>query len=452
MKPLKMHITPLVIAVAAAVSTQAIAADSPRMEAVWGYELGGNSLPGKATKNSDFASISLGLEWETNMSCGAFDPKLSVSAQLNGLTDGFKSMMGDIIQNATAAVTSLPALLIQRANPGLYDLLQQGVLQGKLDFDAAQTSCESIQSFIMGESDLPWESASAGARQQAMANQSEVAAGDAVKAKQLYDAGEKAMLNNGLDWTCGEKRGGQGQERVNTIYDVVVAGYNILHKRSDICDNGSPTTTERDNSLLYPYWTSADSAGDWVTNVVGETKLSVCDTCRKIETSPGASLETKMSDLSEEIYDDLEDIVLGRTELTWQNLNRVSAPPAVVLREPHIVELRRLDAGSQVLVIEDIAKEVAYARVHEQTRLAIRMLRTGEKEPNVQSFTGAADVIDKAVKQLEENNDWIVASAEQTKRLSSQTSIKLLTRAEAELRAASPTYNRPNRTSELGFN
>jgi len=43
-------------------------------------------------------------------------------------------MMNNIIQSATGAVASLPALAIQRADPALYDLLQQGILQGKMDF------------------------------------------------------------------------------------------------------------------------------------------------------------------------------------------------------------------------------------------------------------------------------------------------------------------------------
>ena len=36
-----------------------------------------------------------------------------------------------VIQNATSAVASLPALIIQRADPGLYNLLTNGILQAR---------------------------------------------------------------------------------------------------------------------------------------------------------------------------------------------------------------------------------------------------------------------------------------------------------------------------------
>ncbi len=40
--------------------------------------------------------------------------------------------MSNVIQSATSAVASLPALIIQRADPGLYNLLTNGVLQARL--------------------------------------------------------------------------------------------------------------------------------------------------------------------------------------------------------------------------------------------------------------------------------------------------------------------------------
>jgi len=433
--------------------------DSVRTQALWGYQIGGgdssnSGLPSRPTQYDSFASLSLGVEWETNMSCGSFDPQVTLKNQLNGATDGFTDMMDNIITSAKSAVAGLPALLIQRANPGLYDLLQQGVLQGKLDFEAAQTSCESIQSFLIGESDLPWESASTGTRQQSLANAAAASGGDAVGAKQIFDEGEKDMLNAGLDWTCGNKRGGTGQQPIETVYDVVVAGYNIMHQRTDLCNNGSPTTAQATGSQLTPYWSSADLAAKWVRGVVGETKLSVCDSCRKISTEPGTSLENKIAILSESLNDQITNIVTGASSLTAGNLVNASAPPAISLQPPHIYELREIDSATRALVIADLADEIAYARVHEQTRLAVRMLRTGSMEPNVQAFTGANDVIEKAIDTLEENNRWIVQATQETKRLSSITADKLLIFAEKRVREAVPVFRTPNRDgyNEMGFN
>ena len=81
--------------------------------------------------------------------CGNFDLKTTVGNQLNGVTDGFKNLMGDVIQGATGAVASLPAMVIQRANPGLYEMLTNGVLQGSVAFDKAQLNCQNISKRMM---------------------------------------------------------------------------------------------------------------------------------------------------------------------------------------------------------------------------------------------------------------------------------------------------------------
>ena len=93
------------------------------------YELGGALPIGRsATNRPNTARIGAGLAWNTDLMCGNFDIRTSVSNQLNGISGAFQNMMGNIIQSATGAVASLPALAIQKLNPALYDLLQNGVL------------------------------------------------------------------------------------------------------------------------------------------------------------------------------------------------------------------------------------------------------------------------------------------------------------------------------------
>ncbi len=438
----------LALAISILVSTQAQAeVESPRMATVYGYEIGGSTLPSQFTRYNNAGALGLGVSWDMNIGCGTFDPKISVSNQLNGITDGFKSMMGNIVNSATSAVASLPALIIQRANPGLYDLLQQGVLQGKLDTDFAETSCEDMQKIMMGETGLPWEQAKAGTKQQVWAQSQSSSGGDAVKAKQAVDSAN--VGNDGRDWVCGQKRGGTGQQKVNTIYDVVVAGYNIYHQRTDICDNGSPTATQRQDSDLYKYWTTADAAGDWVTEVVGEVKLQTCEGCTKIETVPGLSLEVKHEKIANDIQTELESIVNGATQMTWQNLNRVSAPPTVVVTPALINSIRKRTPGGQTRLIEDISREIAYARLAEQSRLAIRMLRTGQKEPNVETFPNASEQVDKVVNVLRENMVLIKEAASDVKPISSNTINKVLIDEEDNMQNARPVFKPVTKTKDL---
>ena len=107
------------------------------------YSIGGGSavtMSGAASMDS----ISVGAGWDTNLICGNMDLNTTLQNQLNGATNGFKSIMSNVIKNATSAVASLPALIIQRADPGLYNLLSNGILQARLDFDRSKSTCSCL--------------------------------------------------------------------------------------------------------------------------------------------------------------------------------------------------------------------------------------------------------------------------------------------------------------------
>jgi len=89
-------------------------------------------------------SIGVGIGWNSNLICGDMSITTTLQNQLNGITNGFQQIMSSVIQSATSAVASLPALIIQRADPGLYNLLTNGVLQARLDFDRSKLTCKAM--------------------------------------------------------------------------------------------------------------------------------------------------------------------------------------------------------------------------------------------------------------------------------------------------------------------
>jgi len=99
------------------------------------YSLGGGSVISQPATRGNMQRLGMNLGWSSDLMCGNFDLKTTIGNQLNGVTDGFKNLMGSVIQGATGAVASLPAMAIQRANPGLYEMLTNGVLQGGVAFD-----------------------------------------------------------------------------------------------------------------------------------------------------------------------------------------------------------------------------------------------------------------------------------------------------------------------------
>lgn len=113
------------------------------------YTLGGGSVISQPATRSNMQKLGVDLGWSSDLMCGNFDLKTTVGNQLNGITDGFKNLMGDVIQGASGAVASLPAMVIQRANPGLYDMLTNGVLQANVAFDKAQLNCQNMAKRMM---------------------------------------------------------------------------------------------------------------------------------------------------------------------------------------------------------------------------------------------------------------------------------------------------------------
>ncbi|WP_279717214.1 hypothetical protein [Chelonobacter oris] len=94
------------------------------------YQIGGGSAVMVPPARKRPHEISLGIGWQANLMCGNFDFKTTIKNQLNGITEGFRDLMDNVIQSATGAVASLPAMMIQRANPQLYDILTNGLYQG----------------------------------------------------------------------------------------------------------------------------------------------------------------------------------------------------------------------------------------------------------------------------------------------------------------------------------
>lgn len=64
--------------------------------------------------------------------------------QLNGVTNGFQQIMSSVINNAISAVASLLAMILQRAVPALYNLLTNGILQTRLDYDLLKQTCRAM--------------------------------------------------------------------------------------------------------------------------------------------------------------------------------------------------------------------------------------------------------------------------------------------------------------------
>jgi len=328
-------------------------------------------------------SITVGLGWNSNLICGDMSLKTTLKNQLNGITDGFQAIMSNIIQDATAAVASLPALIIQRADPRLYNLLTNGVLQARLDFDRSKLTCRSIADRMaqVAGGQLRWNQLSEG-----LALQSAVGSTDAVSA---INTAESSHGNNGVPWVGGASAGGASQDPIRIVGDVTRAGYNLLNGRG-VADSTPVDAGTCNNRLTCQTWPSPQAAQQWAVRVMGEQEVRTCDDCTKTQTTAGVGLTPLIQETFDKKLQALQGLLTGTQPMSIANLELAGSAAMPITR--CVIEALR-DEPDQDLFTKRLASEAALSDVLEKALLLQRVLLTGRKEPNVAANKLAQDVV-----------------------------------------------------------
>ncbi|EJM1221397.1 integrating conjugative element protein [Salmonella enterica] len=388
------------------------------------YQIGGGSVitPALTRRNTQLLNVRAG--WNADLMCGNFDISTTVRNQLNGVTEGFQDLMGNVIQSATSAVASLPAMIIQRANPQLYDLLTNGVLQGRVDFDKSQLTCQK-----MAEKMTDFAYGSAWTQSAKAENYQTVAASeaDAVRAEKKV---EKEAASKGKNWVGGQKRGGSGQQPIRLVGDTTKAGYNILNQRS-VTDTGSISASQCQGELCQ-VWSKPEEAASWMTRVVGEQTINVApdnDASGSSEEKTGAQAGVGLSPLiaeeQEKIMEVLTELVSGSIKPTYENLSKASGGSLQLTRG--VVEALRDEPDAAVLV-QRLSGEMALARVMEQALMARRTLLAGAREPNIAAEKEAQTQLNQTTLQLDQELNQLRLELEMRRMLADNASTSVLTR------------------------
>ena len=382
------------------------------------YSIGGGYAVSMAPAGN-MQSVGVGVGWNSNMICGNMSITTTLHNQLNGITNGFQTIMSNVIENATSAVASLPAMLIQRAYPGLYNLLTNGILQGRLDYDRSKLTCRAIANrmadMVGGQSS--WDQLSEG-----MTMKSSVSSGnsDAVSA---VDQAESDKGKTGVTWVGGSNAGGTNQAPVKIVSDVTRAGYNLLNGRS-ATETSSIAATSCDG-LICQTWTSPDAAAAWATRVLGEREQRTCDTCEKTQTTPGVGLMPIIQKEFENKLKGLHELVSGARPLTGANLDAAGSHYVPLTRS--LIEALRTEPDQDVLG-KRLASEIAFATTLEKALLLQRTLIAGKKEPNVAANDLAAQAIDREIHVLEQEIASLKTELELRRELAGNAALMIIQR------------------------
>ncbi len=356
------------------------------------YTIGGGSAAGSPSSLYRPNGLGVGGSWQANMMCGNMSLTNTLQNQLNGVTEGFQQIMGSIVQNATQAVMSLPALIIQRANPGLYELLSNGVLQGRIDFDRSKLTCQAMAEKMADKvGQAGW---GALAKNQEMQGNLEQTGGDAVAAVKNT---ETHNGNKGVAWVGGSKAGGSGQAPIRVTSDVVRAGYNLMHNRS-VDDSSSISSSDCLGGAICQIWTSPQEESDWAVRVLGESEVATCDNCETLRATAGSGLTPLIQEAYSERLQALQGLLSGSLPLTPDNLIKASSPMLPVTRG--VIEALR-DDPDQDLLARRLASETALSSVLDKALLLLRTLLAGSHEPNIASAEPAQTALTKNIDTLE---------------------------------------------------
>ncbi|MBX5568898.1 integrating conjugative element protein [Pseudomonas aeruginosa] len=363
-------------------------------------------------------SIGVGVGWNSNLICGDMSITTTLQNQLNGISNGFQTIMSNVIQNATSAVASLPALIIQRADPGLYNLLTNGILQARLDFDRSKMTCRAIANRMadMAGGQAGWDQLAEG-----MALRDAVGSTDAVSA---VEKAESNKGNNGVPWVGGGNAGGSGQSSIKVVGDVTRAGYNLLNGRS-ATDTLSIARNACGNRLTCQTWSSPQAAADWATRVLGEREQRTCESCTKTQTTPGVGLTPMIQEEYETKLQVLQELVTGARPTTLANLDAAGSSSLPITRG--VIEALR-DEPDQDVLGKRLASEAALSSVLEKALLLQRTLLTGKKEPNVAANELAVRAVDQENSALEQEIDNLKTELELRRTLAGNSAMAIIQR------------------------
>ena len=394
------------------------------------YSIGGGTVISQPPSSNNMEKMGLGISWNNDLMCGNFDLSTTVKNQLNGATDGFKNMMGDVINGATGAVASLPAMIIQRANPGLYELLTNGVLQANVAFDKAQLNCQTM-SKKMGDyvSSNKWTQAAISEEYQNIVSSTS----DAVQASNQQ---QKSTGKEGVKWVGGQKRGGSGQAAIKPTHDLVKAGYNILNKQSATSD-AAVSSSACNGSLCQKYKTSTEAA-EAVVKVLGDRAIRTCakgTDCGSggVENEPGTSTPgegfSPMLDTStQENLEILVKLVNGNLAPNATNLGTLKTGDLAVTRG--VIQALKDDPDNGALV-QRLAGELAMADTITTALAMRRMLMVGQSEPSVAAQELIVAESDRRLEFLDREIQALKNEMEIRKSISNNSILVAITRQEA---------------------
>lgn len=403
------------------------------------YKIGGGSdyaLP--PVQETNTINLGAGADLSLGNQCGMFNPALSIQNTMNNMKDNLNNLPQNIIGNATGSIMQMPMYFLAQANPTMYNMLNNALVNANIKIATSVKSCEQIKNQIaQGKNPYQeWATISIGDSWKKHLSLIGVGREDINDAKKEIDqhGGE-----DGVAWVQGIKStfdnslraGGKGQPPLHVIADTVKAGYNAMLNRDLNGTDNAPF-----GSGLFNQFPSPKDAAGWIINVIGDQIITTCtdSSCTHAEGgSIGRGLlplatvcnEINKNDCLGTIYIKLQQLVRGDLPIIKENLLAVSAVDLVI--SPVVIEtLKNMDVSQQDIFINKLAQEVAVQRLLDKAFVARDILKIGMQIPVIANNEPAQKILQKIRINLDQHIQAIRFESEIRKQMMSNTLSALL--------------------------
>ncbi|MFP5476099.1 MAG: integrating conjugative element protein [Gammaproteobacteria bacterium] len=383
------------------------------------YRLGGSSPTGGPI-NGKSTGLKLGFKVRLNYSCGKFDVGLSWANTM----EGFKNL-GTTISNAVkVGISSLPLYMLQRAQPGLYQLFQNFSQKADVLVAASLKTCEEMEAMIRNGQD-PYEDYVKMAKGDVWKAKAD-ASGDVVQAKLDINKNEEAQ-NRGVEWVFGTYAGGAGTMAIEPVRDLSIAGYNTLLNQAPAASSSTNwAASSSANTRLVRAFSSPDAMASWTTQVLGDKQVFLCSqtTCPQPTTTVTATgLGPRLEEELSTVRPVMQRVVADPGQVA--QLKDISASGFAV--SPQLVEaVRQLPAESRALATGRLVEELAMQRVIDKALVARSALIAGLSLPQATKATEMQRDVQAQVDRLTQYINDLMFEYRIRKEMTSETALAIM--------------------------
>lgn len=380
----RLGVIALAVALTAGAVQTAEAQSRPRQHSTLYYRLGGGD-PAKRPGHTGSLALHFGLgaQLKLNYSCGRFDLGLSWSS----LMDNFANFGTTVTNAVKAGISALPLYILQRAQPGLYQIFQTYSAKADAIIAASLKTCEEMEAAIKQGRDpyAEWAQAAKGITWRAEAK----AGAEIIEVKKHIGSNPGV---SGHSW-FGTQAGGKAQRPMLMVGDVVRQGYfRTLNDPMSTPGDKNYAATPLAKEALVRAFPRANDAAAYAADVLGEESIATCDNddCPPKETKNAVGLTVKYEAEVPPIRAAMVEL-LAAAAPTAAQLDAVAAPGVAFSREL-VDAFRELPEVERGIAMERMVREIALARTIEKA-LAIRNVYiTGMTMPDVVTSPAQARV------------------------------------------------------------